>query len=106
MLQADEVIVINTIRQHGSLSRTDLARLTGYSRAKMTTVVTQLLENGILREVGPGESSGGRRPRMLNFNVSQGFVAGVDLGATSIDVALADLRGTVLGRWSEPADVR
>jgi glucokinase-like ROK family protein len=42
---------------------------------------------------------------MLHFNASQGYVAGVDLGATSIDVALADLGGALLERRSEPANV-
>lgn len=105
-LLPDEAEVIVALRQRGALSRTDLARITGYSRAKMTAVVSKLVQRGILSEVGEGESQGGRRPRMLHFNPSQGYVAGVDLGATSIDVALADLGGTLLERQGEAADVR
>lgn len=102
----DEIEVITALRQRGALSRSDLARITGYSRAKMTAIVSKLVERGILSEIGEGESQGGRRPRMLHFNPSQGYVAGVDLGATSIDIALADLSGALLERSGEPADVR
>ncbi|HEY0737653.1 MAG TPA: ROK family protein [Herpetosiphonaceae bacterium] len=98
--------MIAAIRKHGPLSRTDLVRITGYSRPKMTLIVGRLVQQGILREVGEGESQGGRRPRMLHFDTSQGYVAGVDLGATSLSVALAELSGTILERRSEPADVR
>ena len=104
-LPDDEAAVVDAIRQHGPLSRTDLAELSGYSRAKMTAVVGNLIDKGILVEVGAGESQGGRRPRLLNFSTHHGYVAGVDLGATSLHVALGDLTGRVLERFSEPADV-
>jgi glucokinase-like ROK family protein len=39
-------------------------------------------------------------------NADLGFVAGVDLGATSVDLALADFRGEILTRKSFRADVR
>ena len=102
----EETEVLAAIRKHGPLSRTDLVRITGYSRPKMTLIVGRLVQQGILREVGEGESQGGRRPRMLHFDTSRGYVAGVDLGATSLSVALAELSGTILERRTEPADVR
>ncbi|HEY1011306.1 MAG TPA: ROK family protein [Herpetosiphonaceae bacterium] len=105
-LPGDEALVVEAIRQRGPLSRTDLAEISGCSRAKMTTVAANLLAKGILIEVGAGDSQGGRRPRLLNFNPNQGYVVGVDMGATSIDLALADLTGAILERHSEPADVR
>jgi glucokinase-like ROK family protein len=104
-LPTDEAAVVDAIRQRGALSRTDLASISGYSRAKMTAVAGNLIEKGILVEIGAGESHGGRRPRLLNFNANQGWIAGVDLGATSVDVAVADLTGKILARHSEPADV-
>ncbi|HMQ30343.1 MAG TPA: ROK family transcriptional regulator [Chloroflexaceae bacterium] len=103
---AEEAEIIGQIRRRGALSRTDLARLTGYSRAKITPLVGRLLASGILEEIGDGASQGGRRPRLIHFNSSQGCVIGVDIGATSLDVALADLAGQIGERVSEPTDVR
>ncbi len=101
-----EAEIVGAIRKLGSLSRTDLARMTGYSRANITVVVNNLVETGILNEVGAGNSQGGRRPRMLNFNRELGYVVGVDVGATSIDLVLADFGGQILERHNEATDVR
>jgi glucokinase-like ROK family protein len=98
--------VLDIIRAHGIHSRTDLAHVTGFSRAKITPLINKLVNSDILIEVGSGTSQGGRRPSMLNFNHGLGYVAGVDLGATSLDIALADFSGQTLERHSEPADVR
>src|SRR4030095_11470349 len=78
----------------------------GYSRASMTGFINDLMELGILKEIGEGASQGGRRPLILSINGDYGFIAGYDIGATSIDLALANFRGDILEYCSEPADVR
>ena len=50
-----------------------------------------------------GSSNGGRRPNMLRFNASYAHVLAVDLGGTVLRVALADMNGTMLGKWSAPS---
>ncbi|RME77248.1 MAG: ROK family transcriptional regulator [Chloroflexi bacterium] len=106
VLEQAEAEVVAAIREAGTLSRTDLARQLGYSRSNITSTVQGLLERHIITEVGPGESQGGRRPVMLSLNGKLGYVVGIDLGATSLDMALADFNGHLLERSSEPADVR
>ncbi len=71
----------------------------------MSAVVADLLDNQVLTEAGIGQSAGGRRPRLVSLNPGLGFVAGVDIGATSVDTALADYRGDLVGRTSEDSDV-
>lgn len=65
-----------------------------------------LIKKGLVQEMGEGVSEGGRKPRLLSINDGLGFLVGVDIGATSIDLALSDVRGKILQRRSEPADVR
>ncbi|MDQ3694844.1 MAG: ROK family protein, partial [Chloroflexota bacterium] len=43
--------------------------------------------------------------RQVQFNAKRGSLLVADLGATSIDVGIADLRGHVLRHHSEPADI-
>jgi glucokinase-like ROK family protein len=69
-------------------------------------IINQLTDMGILEEIGDGESSGGRRPRVLNFRADFGYVVGVDMGATSLDLVLADFKGTILEQDTLPIDVR
>jgi glucokinase-like ROK family protein len=106
IVTAQQAEIIHALRRRGVISRTDIARMTGWSRAKITTEVSLLIEKGFLKEVGDGKSDGGRRPRLLSINNELGFVVGIDLGATSIDLALADVCGRVVQRRSAPADVR
>ena len=101
-----ERIAVGLLRKFGSLSRTSIAKLMDISRSSVTAIVANLLEMEVLTEVGHGESVGGRRPRLLDFNADLGFIAGVDVGATSMDLALADFRGNILDRRSGEADVR
>jgi glucokinase-like ROK family protein len=105
-LSAVELAAVGLVRTQGPLSRTDLAALLEISRASITTIAGNLLDLGVLSEVGHGKSEGGRRPQLLDINAGLGYLAGVDIGATSLDLALADFRGDILERMSEPADVR
>ena len=88
------------------MSRARLTESLGVSRSKVAGEVGQLLEAGLLAEDGYGESEGGRRSSLLRVSRDVGFVAGVDLGATSIDVALTTLGSGLVSRSGEPADIR
>ncbi|MBC8171617.1 MAG: ROK family transcriptional regulator [Anaerolineae bacterium] len=105
-LQSPEAQAVASIRKLGPLSRTDIADVTGYSRSKITAVVNTLTSSGILEEVGDGVPSGGRRSRILNFRPGFGYIIGVDMGATSVDIALADFNGHIIERCGLPMDVR
>ena len=106
LLTSPEAQAVNSIRRLGPLSRTEIAEAIGYSRSKITTVVSGLTKAQILEEIGDGNSSGGRRPRVLDFNADFGYVVGVDLGAKGMDVAIADFGGRILHRKSLDSDVR
>lgn len=105
IVSQQEADVIQVLRNHGLISRTDIARITGWSRAKVTNEVNQMIREGVLAEVGEGDSQGGRRPRLLEINPKLGYLIGVDIGATSLDLAVADMDGHFLQRSAEPADV-
>lgn len=106
MLEPLEAAVVNAIRRQGPLSRSDLSEQLAYSRASVTGIVGRMIDAHILTEAGEGKSAGGRRPYLLDINPGLGYVTGVDIGATSVDIALADFRGNILERAAEPADVR
>ena len=105
-LTAAELAAVNLVRKQGPLSRTELAELLDLSRASVTAIAGNLVKLKVFEEVGHGKSEGGRRPRLLDINAELGFIVGVDVGATSIDLALADFRGNILEKRAEPADVR
>jgi glucokinase-like ROK family protein len=99
------VAVLNHLREGGLRSRSDIVRSTGLTRAVVAQRVSELLARGLLVEDSLGPSTGGRAPRQLRFRSDAGHVLVADLGATSVDVAIADLSGRILGHLAEPADV-
>jgi glucokinase-like ROK family protein len=106
LLSSAEAEVMRVLRKNGQTSRSEIASVTGWSRAKTSQEVNALIEKGYLVDAGEGISKGGRRPRLLRFNRHLGYVIGIDIGATSLEIALADINGSILNRVVEPADVR
>jgi glucokinase-like ROK family protein len=88
------------------VSRTQLTGALSSSRGKISAEVGRLIEAGLLAEEGLAESEGGRRSSLLGIPYSAGLIAAVDIGATSIDVALTTLGSELLVHRTEPADVR
>src|SRR3954454_13345342 len=90
--------VLHAVREDGPASRADIARATGLSKPTVNAAVEVLLGQGYLTE-DPARASAsrpGRRPRLLRFASGLGCVLGVDIGANTVLVLVADLAGRVL----------
>ena len=98
-------VILDEIRSAGSRSRPELVARTGLSRGIVAQRVSELLDLGLVVESEVGPSTGGRPPRRIAFRADAGHLLVADIGATSIDVAVTDLEGRILGHRDEPADV-
>src|SRR3984957_4194940 len=72
-------------------SRLELSEMTGLSPASVSNVVRELLDEGVLIEAGSVDSDGGRPRVLLQMNPEYGYVIGVDIGETRVEVELFDL---------------
>ena len=97
--------ILDEIRSARSRSRSELVARTGLSRGVVAQRVAELIEIGLVMEGAVGPSTGGRPPRQISFRARAGHVLVADLGATSIDVAVTDLDGRILGHRDEPSDI-
>lgn len=91
--------VIAALRESGTASRADLARLTGLSRTTVSTVVGDLMEAGLLREVEPPPDStrgAGRPPVPLALDPSAGAALGIDIAHDAITASVGDLGHRIL----------
>ncbi|MDX6316007.1 MAG: hypothetical protein QOF44_5471 [Streptomyces sp.] len=93
--------VLRHIVAESPVSRQELAAATGLSLATVANLVGELLELGLLVEVGFEDSDGGRPRGLVAVNAEGGALIGVDVAETYIHVELYDLALTVLARAEE-----
>ncbi|MBB3180118.1 glucokinase-like ROK family protein [Variovorax sp. Sphag1AA] len=105
-LTADEMQLLETTFWSAGNSRHGMAEQLGFSKSKANALIAGLVEQGLLSEIGLQRSTGGRRPESLQLHAGLGVLVGVDIGATSLDVAVLAPDLTVLAHHAEPADVR
>lgn len=87
-------------------SRAELARLTGLSASTVAMRVDELIEHGYLEEAGRGESTGGRRPRLLAIREGGSVIAAADLGERHVTLVLMNRRGEIVADAIEPITLR
>jgi predicted NBD/HSP70 family sugar kinase len=89
-------IVLNYVREREPISRADIARETNLQRSTISSIVEDLTTEGLVEEVGEGESTGGRRPTMLRLRTKEAIAIGVSITPTRTTVATSDLAGRVV----------
>ena len=94
-------IILNTLREGAPLSRAQLAAKTGLNKTTVSSLVRELIERQFVREIGYGQSSGGRPAMMLELNPQAGCIIGVEIGVDFILVILTDFTAHILWRWQE-----
>ncbi|KAA8786142.1 ROK family transcriptional regulator [Paenibacillus amylolyticus] len=93
-------IVLDTIRRHAPLSRAKLSEVTGLNKATVSNLVADLISDELVQEIGPGESSGGRKPLMLLFRGTAGYAVGLELSVTRLKGVLTDLEGHIVAEYA------
>lgn len=86
-------MVLRLILDHEGISRSELAEITALSPATVTNVVRDLLQRGLVRETREGQSSGGRRPILLEIKDDGAYVIGIEWGISDISGMLINLEG-------------
>src|SRR6266498_2036818 len=81
-------LLLSRLFLDGPLTRQDLTLSTGLSQAAVSNVVGDLIEDGLVTEVGTVDSDGGRPRVMLQVAPRFALVVGVDVGETRVQVEL------------------
>jgi glucokinase-like ROK family protein len=102
--------VIDALRERGRASRAELARGTGLSRSTVSSIVADLIEDGLVSEQADATATahgthGGRPPVLLSLDKSAGLAVGIDFGHTHLRVAVSDLSHEVLSESGHELDV-
>src|SRR5574341_74545 len=97
-------IVLNYVREREPISRAEIARETALQRSTVSAIVDDLQANGLIEEVGEGESTGGRPPTLLRLRSAGAIAIGVAVTPSMTMLATSDLAGRVLKQEEFPTD--
>lgn len=88
--------ILNTIRENGPLTRSQIAKMQAISLPTVIRVVTDLLKEELVIETGSIKSTGGRPSATIDLNYDRFVSISVDMGGSKIHSAITDLKGLVL----------
>lgn len=100
--QFNQRLVLKTIYDQGQISRADVARLTKLTRVTVSEIVADLLNSGLVAEVGRSPSAGGKAPILLSVVDDAYHLIGLDLANDELRGALLNLRGEICHEVSLP----
>jgi len=90
-------LLFNFIRTRKSVSRADLARLSGLQRSTVSLIVEELIADRWILEGATGRLPRGRRPTLIKLNDQRAVIA-LDIHPSQTTVAVADLGGKTVAQ--------
>lgn len=97
MRESNQRLIVDMIRKK-PLSRADLSRAMGLSRAAVTILTDSLIEQGIIMNGEVIKSGSGRRPTLLQLNPNAFISIGIDLSRDGCEILLTDFLGKEIFR--------
>ena len=97
--------VLRLLRDEGPRSRAELGDAVELSRSRLAVELERLVRLGLVETGGLAASRGGRRSSIVKIARETRFL-GIDIRATSINVAITDGELRVLSNVAEPMDIR
>ena len=100
-----KALVFDLVRASGRASRAGLAERTGLTGATISTLVRQLMEEGLVEESGRARSTGGKPRTFVQVVPDARYAIGIHLTRCDMVLVLANLLGAVVARTRRPCDL-
>jgi predicted NBD/HSP70 family sugar kinase len=104
MRRRNRSVLLTRIYLDGPLSRQELTSSTGLSAASVSNLVGEMIDEGLVEEAGSVDSDGGRPRMLLRVRPTYGYLVGVDVGETRVQVELFDLSMSPLAKADFPLE--
>lgn len=88
--------IISYFADAGNATIAELCKETNLSVPKVTTLITELIAGGLVKDFGKVGSTGGRRPNIYGLAPDSGFFLGVDVKHNHINIGLIDLQKKII----------
>lgn len=103
--------ILRTIREYGPISRVDVASALEITRAAVTIITNEMIEEGVLIEIGEApvnteKLQKGRRKILIDINLNSRFALGATVDEKEVSVGLTNLSSEILDKSSMVIDER
>ncbi len=88
--------IISYLANSGNSTVADLCKELNLSAPKVANLVNELISEGILKDFGKVDSTGGRRPNIYGLLPESGFFLGVDVKQNHINIGLTNLQKNLI----------
>lgn len=95
MRDTNERVVLTLVRQHGSLAKSDIARITGLSAQTVSVIMRELESEGLLLKGEPQRGRVGQPSVPMSLSPEGAFFLGLKIGRRSAELVLIDFLGKV-----------
>lgn len=97
--------ILRVIKEFGPISRVDVASELHITRAAVTIITNEMIEEGVLVEIGEApvnteKLQKGRRKILISINDNYKFALGAYISETEVNIGLSTLNGDVLDKAS------
>ncbi|MBU5440634.1 ROK family transcriptional regulator [Paenibacillus sp. MSJ-34] len=89
-------MLLSLIQKHKQISRTQLAEITKMSNTSVGKIIKELMNDGLVIEVGQTEGEVGRRAALLELNPAGTYIVGVEMDWNAIHIGIVTLTGEVM----------
>lgn len=100
--EINKASIFQVVHDIGPVSRADIAKILKLTSATVSSNMAELIQDGIVREIGTGISSGGRKPVMVTIADSGVCFLGVDIHKDGVEAAVVSLTGRILASSEQP----
>jgi len=88
--------ILEVIRKDGPISRTDISKVTEFNIVTVSNYVNHYIKKGLVVEGELDESTGGRKPVLVELNAKAAYVIGIGLNLLNVVGVLVDLETNVI----------
>lgn len=104
--QLNSALILDHLLAESPQSRASLAQQTGLNRSTISSLVGDLIEQGLIRELGfEAPDSRGRPGILLELNPAGGCVVGIEINVGYISIILTDFTARILWERTVELDV-
>lgn len=88
--------ILRHIAKERETTKLDISKVLGISIPTVATILSELLEEGIVEEAGVADSTGGRKPLLIKYNCDSRYSIGIEVLKESLRVVIVNLDGKII----------